>query len=222
MNSIKEKSAENIFDNPKEIFGDTLVYLGKKNSNIVYISCDTSLGTGAKPFQEAFPDRHIEFGIQEQNAITQAAGLAFAGKIPIIGAHTPFIVLKGIEQIRDDLCKTSANVTIVGRDFGLFHSTCGPTHTVLEDIGILRTFPNITIIAPSDGPEYREALIAATEIDGPVYLRLSRHPAKRINHGAYEFKVGKAVRLRVGNNLTIIATSTMLKAPRSAIIALPP
>ena len=80
----------------------------------------------------------------------------------------------------------------------------------MEDIGILRTLPNITIIAPSDGPEYREALIAATEIDGPVYLRLSRHPAKRINHGAYEFKVGKAVRLRVGNNLTIIATSTMV------------
>jgi transketolase len=210
LNSAEIESVENIIDHPKEIFGEVLVYLGGKNRNIVYISCDTSLGSGAKPFKDAFPERHIEFGIQEQNAITQAAGLAFSGKIPIIGAHTPFIILKGIEQIRDDLCKTNANVTIVGRDFGLFHSTCGPTHTVLEDIGILRTLPNITIIAPSDGPEYRQALIAATEIDGPVYIRLSRHPVKRIHNNIYNFKAGKGNLLKTGSDITIIATSTMV------------
>ena len=210
MNRLDRESAENMIDNPKEIFGEVLVYLGENNKNIVYISCDTSLGSGAKPFKEAFPERHIEFGIQEQNAITQAAGLAFSGKIPIIGAHTPFIVLKGIEQIRDDLCKTGANVTIVGRDFGLFHSTCGPTHTILEDIGILRTLPNITIIAPSDGPEYRQAFIAATEIDGPVYIRLSRHPVKRFHTDSYKFIVGKGNLLKTGIDITIIATSTMV------------
>lgn len=210
MNSLKEKSTENIVDYPKKIFGEVLVYLGEKNKNIVYISCDTSLGSGAQEFKNTFPERHIEFGIQEQNAITQAAGLAFSGKIPIISAHTSFIVLKCIEQIRDDLCKTNVNAIIVGRDFGLFHSTCGPTHTVLEDIGLIRTLPNITIIAPADGPEYRQALIAAPEIEGPVYIRLSRHPAKRINNDNYKFIVGRGNRLREGNDITIISTSTMV------------
>ena len=210
MNEPVKNLNEDIVDDPKKIFSDTLVYLGKKNNNIVFVSCDTSLGSGGREFKNIFPQRHIEFGIQEQNAITQAAGLALSGKVPIIGAHAPFIVLKCVEQIRDDLCKTGANVTIVARDFGLFFSTCGPTHMILEDFGILRTLPNITIIAPADGPEYRQALIAATEIEGPVYIRLSRHPVKRINSDDYEFRVGKGNVLREGSDITVIATSTMV------------
>jgi transketolase len=220
LSDLKEKTTGSAFDYPKTIFGETLLYLGKKNQNIIFISCDTSLGSGAREFKNKYPERHIEFGIQEQNAVTQAAGLAFSGKIPVIGAHTPFIVLKTIEQIRDDLCKTNANVTIVGRDFGLYHSTCGPTHTVLEDIGILRTLPNITIIAPSDGPEYRQALISSPEIEGPVYIRLSRHPARRINDEDYRFIAGKGYRLREGNDITIIATSTMVSRSLEASLIL--
>ena len=200
----------NYIDNPKQVFSDTLIYLGKNNPDVVFISCDTSLGCGAKEFQDLFPERHIEFGIQEQNAITQAAGLALSGKIPFIGAHAPFIVLRCVEQIRDDLCKTNAQVTVVGRDFGLQLSTCGPTHMILEDIGILKNLPNLTIIAPADGPEYRQALIASAETEGPKYIRLSRQPAKRVTPSDYTFQVGKANILREGDDVSIFSTSTMV------------
>ena len=199
-----------IFDYPKEIFGNTLLELGKRNKDIIFISCDTSIGTGAAKFKKLYPDRHLEFGIQEQNAVTAAAGLAHSGKIPVIGAHVPFIILKCLEQIKNDLCKTNLNVNIIGRDFGLQPSSLGPTHMTLEDIGIIRTIPNIRIIAPADGPEYREALLAAVEIDGPVYIRLSRQPTRRINNQAYKFVFGKAVLLKEGRDLTLITTSTLV------------
>jgi len=199
-----------IIESPKEVFRSVIVELGKKNKNVIFVSCDTSLGTGADEFKKTYPDRHIEFGIQEQNAITASAGLALSGKIPYIGAHVPFIICRCVEQIRNDLCVTKANVNIIGRDFGLQFSALGPTHMITEDIGILRTLPNITIIAPADGPEYRAAILTACEIDGPVYIRLSRQPTKRVNNGNYEFKVGKGNILRNGKDITLIATSSMV------------
>ena len=207
---IEPNGIEKLYDDPREVFGSTLVDLGKENENIVFISCDSSLGAGAGPFNETFPDRHFEFGIQEQNAIGGAAGMSVLGKIPFIAAYVPFVTLRCFEQIRDDLCKTKLNVNIIGTNSGLAVGVAGPTHTVLEDIGALRTLPNITIIAPSDGPEYRKALIAASELEGPVYMRLGRQKIRRINKEDYEFKIGKGNILRKGNDITVIATSTMV------------
>jgi transketolase len=211
---------DEILDYPREIFSDTILELGRRNKDIIFISCDTSLGTGAKQFRELYPDRHLEFGIQEQNAITAAAGLAHSGKIPLIGAHVPFIILKCVEQIKNDLCKTNLNVNILGRDFGLQPSSLGATHMVLEDIGIMRTIPNIKIIAPADGPEYREALLTAVEIEGPVYIRLSRQPTRRINNQDYKFTFGKAVLLKEGSDLTLISTSTLVSNMLEAAVKL--
>ena len=205
-----ETSTEVIFDNPKDIIGKTLVELGRMNKDIVFISCDTSMGTGASQFKKEFPDRHFEFGIQEQNAVNLSSGMAMSGMIPIIGAHAPFIVLKTVEQIRDDLCKTKQNAVIIGRDFGLQLSMLGPTHMILEDIAVLRALPNITIIGPADGPEYRHALIASVRSDGPVYIRMSRQKTRRINDENYSFKIGKANKLKEGKDITLIATSTMV------------
>ncbi|MCL6087797.1 MAG: transketolase family protein [Actinobacteria bacterium] len=210
MNDKQINNNKTIIEYPKDIISSALVEIGSKNNNIVFISCDTSLGTGANEFKNRFPQRHIEFGIQEQNAISAAAGMALMGKIPYIGAHVPFITLKCVEQIRNDLCKTNLNVNIIGRDFGLQTPSLGPTHMIIEDIGVLRTLPNITIIAPSDGIEYRSAIMAASEIEGPVYIRVSRQPAKRINNINYEFKVGKGNLLVSGQDITLIATSTMV------------
>jgi len=207
---IEPNGIEEQYDDPREVFGSTLVDLGKDNENIVFISCDSSLGAGAGPFNKAFPNRHFEFGIQEQNAIGGAAGMSVLGKIPFIAAYVPFVTLRCFEQIRDDLCKTKLNVNIIGTNSGLAVGIAGPTHTVLEDIGALRTLPNITIIAPSDGPEYRKAIIAASNIEGPVYMRLGRQKIRRINKEDYEFKIGKGNILRKGNDITVIATSTMV------------
>jgi len=209
---LNDKNSNNktIIEYPRDVIGNALVELGNKNDDVVFISCDTSIGTGANKFKNKFPQRHIEFGIQEQNAVSAAAGMALMGKILFIGAHVPFITLKCIEQIRNDLCKTNLNVNIIGRDFGLQNPSLGPTHMIIEDVGVLRTLPNMTIIAPADGIEYRGAIMAASEIEGPVYIRVSRKPVKRINNINYEFKVGKGNLLVSGQDITLIATSTMV------------
>lgn len=205
------------FDSPKKIIGDTLYELGKENQDICFVSCDTSLGTGADKFKKFFPERHFEFGIQEQNAVTQAAGMAISGMIPFIGAHVPFITLKTVEQIRDDICKTNLNVNIIGRDFGFQLSMTGPTHMILEDLGILRTIPNLTILAPADGPEYRNAMIESVKLDGPVFIRVSRKETRRINPPGYSFKIGQANLLKEGKDITVFAISTMVNIAAEAV-----
>ncbi|MHB1347028.1 MAG: transketolase family protein [Candidatus Humimicrobiaceae bacterium] len=203
-------TSEEIFDEPKKILSDVLVELGKKDERVVFVSCDTSLGTGADEFKKNFPERHFDFGIAEQNALTQSAGMAYEGKIPILGAHVPFISIKVLEQIRDDICRTNLHVILIGRDFGFQAPTAGPTHMIFEDIGILRTIPNMTIIAPCDGPEYRQALYAAYEYDRPVYIRMSRIKTKRVNNDGYKFKIGRANLLKEGSDITLFSTSTLV------------
>ena len=211
---------ETIYDEPKKIFSSTLVELGKKDERVVFLSCDTSLGTGGNEFKKAFPERHFDFGIAEQNAVSHAAGMAFEGKIPFVGAHAPFISIKVLEQIRNDLCKTKLHAVLIGRDFGFQGPTGGPTHMVFEEVGILRTIPGITIIAPCDGPEYREAMIAAYNYDSPVYIRMSRIKTKRVNKENYDFKIGKGNILREGSDITLFATSTLVSNTLDAALIL--
>jgi transketolase len=211
MSNIDESmNKEIIYDEPKKVLSKILVELGDKDERVVFVSCDTSLGTGADEFKKSFPKRHFDFGIAEQNAISQAAGMAYEGKIPFIGAHAPFISIKVLEQIRDDLCKTKLHAVLIGRDFGFQASTGGPTHMIFEDVGVLRTIPGITIIAPCDGPEYREAMIASYNYDGPVYIRMSRLKTKRVNKEDYSFKIGKGNILKEGKDITLFATSTLV------------
>jgi len=200
----------NIYDDPRKIIASVLVEMGKTNKNVTYISCDSSLGASGDPFRQNFPDRHFEFGLQEQSSMGTAAGMATTGKIPFITAYVPFITFRCFEQIRDDICKTNLNVNIIGNNCGLSVSTLGPTHTVLEDAAVLKTLPNITIISPADGPEYREAVFVAAQIDGPVYIRAHREKAKRLNPENYKIEVGKGVMLKKGSDVTIISNSTMV------------
>jgi len=211
MSNNKETiKKEEIFDDPKKLLSDVLVELGRKDERVVFVSCDTSLGTGAEEFRKTFPHRHFDFGIAEQNAVTQAAGMAYEGKLPIIGAHVPFLTIKVLEQIRNDLCRTNLHAILIGRDFGFQAPTAGPTHMIFEDIGILRTIPNMTIIAPADGPEYREAFYAAYNYDKPVYIRMSRIKTKRVNEDGYKFKIGEGNILKEGKDITLLSTSTIV------------
>lgn len=199
-----------IYDNPRNIIASTLVELGESNKDVVYISCDSSLGASGGSFKENFPNRHFEFGLQEQSSMGTAAGMATMGKIPFIAAYVPFITYRCFEQIRDDICKTNLNVNVIGNNCGLSVCTLGPTHTVLEDVAVLRAIPNITIISPADGPEYREAIFAAAQIKGPVYIRVHREKAKRLNPEDYKFETVKGVILKKGSDVTIISNSTMV------------
>lgn len=199
-----------IYDDPRKVIASALVELGENNKNITYISCDSSKGASGDPFRQKFPGRHFEFGIAEQSSMGTAAGMATTGKIPFITAYTPFITMRCFEQIRDDICKTNLNVNIIGNNCGFSVSTLGPTHTVLEDAAILKALPNMTVISPADGPEYREAVIAAAGIDGPVYIRAHRQKTKRLNREDYKISIGKGVMLRKGKDITIISNSTMV------------
>jgi len=200
----------NIFDDPRKVIASALVELGKINKNITYISCDSSLGASGDPFRKSFPERHFEFGIQEASSMGTAAGMAISGKIPFITAYVPFITYRCFEQIRDDVCKTNLNVNIMGNNCGLSVSSLGPTHVILEDAAVLKALPNITIISPADGPEYKQAILAAAQLNSPVYLRIHRKKTKRLNSEGYKFKIGKGSILREGSDVTVIANSTMV------------
>src|SRR5665648_20268 len=132
-----------IYDDARKILADALLELGTSNKNIVFISMDSSAGASGGAFRKAFPERHFEFGIAEQNGMGEAAGLAISGKIPVIAAYVPFATYRPFEQIRDDLCKTKLNAIILGNNSGFSVSSLGPTHTVLEEVGVLRALPNM-------------------------------------------------------------------------------
>lgn len=203
-NEIKQE----IFENPRKMISDALIELGSKNKNVLYISCDSSLGASGGEFHKKFPQRHFEFGIQEQNAMGEAAGFAISGKIPFIAAYVPFITFRCFEQVRDDVCKTNLNVNIMGNNCGFSVSELGPTHVILEDVSIMRSIPNMTIISPADGIEYRNAIFAAADIAGPVYIRIHRKKVKRINPDNYKFIVGKGNVIKKGSDITIITCSS--------------
>ncbi|MGM0365896.1 MAG: transketolase family protein [Actinomycetota bacterium] len=209
-----------IYENPRKIIADALMELGKKDSRVVYVSCDSSLGASGGPFSQNFPERHFEFGIQEQNGMGEAAGLAASGKIPFIAAYVPFVAFRCFEQIRDDVCKTGLNVNIMGNNCGFSVGPLGPTHVVIEDVGVIGSVPNVTIISPADGPQYREAIFKAAQIEGPVYLRVHRQKARRINDDNYTLRVGKGDVLLEGNDLTLIASSTMVANSMDAALLL--
>lgn len=200
---------EAILEDPRKILAEALVELGKSNKDVVFVSVDSSLGASGGPFNKNFPERHFEFGIAEQNGMGEAAGMATCGKIPFIAGYVPFVSYRCFEQVRDDVCKTNLNVNIIGNNSGFSVSTLGPTHVVLEDAGVLRSLPNLTILNPADGNEYRQAAKVASEIKGPVYIRVSRIKARRIFDDEHKLIPGKANVLKDEGDITIIATGTM-------------
>lgn len=199
-----------IIEDPRKVISNALVELGAINNNVLYLSCDSSLGASGGEFNKRFPERHFEFGIAEQNGMGEAAGFAISGKIPFIAAYVPFITFRCFEQIRDDVCKTKLNVNIMGNNCGFSVSALGPTHVILEDVAVLRSIPNITIVSPCDGLEYYQSIFAAAEIKGPVYIRVHRQKVKRINAENYKMTIGKANTIREGRDVSIVTCSSVV------------
>ncbi len=184
---------------------DTLYQLAKKNNSIMALTADTGIFIFDK-FIKAFPERFINVGIAEANLIGVASGLALSGKIPFCYAITSFMPIKCIEQIKIDVCSQNLNVKIVSVGSGFAYGPHGPTHHSLEDIGIMRTLPDITIICPSDPLEARKATEAASRLKGPVYIRLGKNNEPNVYEKDYDFKIGKAVLLKKGSKVTLIST----------------
>ena len=195
---------------PRKTFGEALLDAAQNNSKIVALSADSSSGSGMTPFKEKFPERHFEFGIMEQGIMGFASGLATTGKIPFFAAIAPFVTARPFEMFRNDLGYMKQNVKVVGRSAGLTYSDLGPTHQSLDDIAITRTIPGVTVINPGDPVDIVKAVHAAAEHIGPVYIKIGSPKMPVLMPEDYPFEIGKGVIMKDGNDLTMIATGTLL------------
>lgn len=187
-------------------FGEAMVELGRKNSNIYLLTADLTESTRANWFKEQFPDRFVQVGVAEQNLVTIASGMAAVGKIPFVTSYAAFSPGRNWEQIRTTICYNNQPVKIIGSHAGLSVGPDGATHQALEDIALMRVVPNMTVIVPSDYLEARKAVLASVAHPGPVYIRLSRDKTPIITTHESPFEIGLAEVLREGSDITIIAT----------------
>lgn len=191
----------------RESYGNALVELGKKYDNVVVLDADLANATKTGIFQKAFPERHIDCGIAEANMMGVAAGLAATGKVPFASSFAMFAAGRAFEQVRNSIGYPHLNVKIGATHAGISVGEDGATHQCNEDIALMRTIPGMVVICPSDDVEAKAAVEAAYEHEGPVYLRFGRLAVPVINDNPdYKFELGKAVTLREGADVAIIAT----------------
>ncbi len=191
-------------------FGEALVELGKTNSNVVVLSADLTASVRANWFKEKYPERFFDLGVAEQDMISTAAGFALCGKIPFAATFGIFASGRAWDQIRLSVCYMNLNVKIAGSHGGISVGPDGASHQALEEITLMRVLPNMTVIVPCDSEEARLATLAAASYPGPVYLRLGREPFPIITDYKGSFKIGQAVELRDGADVTVIATGAMV------------
>lgn len=189
----------------REGFGRAIVELGERNKDIVALSAGVGDSTQAFKFKERFPERYIEAGIAEQNMIGMAAGLTLAGKIPFATSFAAFVPGRCYDQIRQSVCYSNLNVKLVGTHAGITVGADGATHQMMVDVSILRALPNMTVICPADSREAEKATRAAAAMKGPCYLRLSREKLPIFIDENVPFEIGKAITLREGTDVTLIA-----------------
>lgn len=190
----------------RDSYGAALKELGKENGKIVVLDADLSGATKTIEFAKEYPDRFFDMGIAEQNMIATAAGLATCGKIPYASTFAVFAAGRAYDQIRNSVCYPNLNVKICATHSGVTVGEDGATHQMLEDIGMMRTLPNMTVISTSDDKQTRWAVKEISKIQGPVYLRLSRPKTPIIYDESQTFEIGKAVQIGDGTDATIFAT----------------
>jgi transketolase len=190
-------------------FGRGLLEAARRDKRVVALCADLTESTQMHLFQREFPDRFIEVGIAEQNLVTVAAGLAHAGKIPFTSSYAAFSPGRNWEQIKTTAALNNQPVKIIGSHTGLNVGPDGATHQMLEDIALMRVMPNMTVLAPGDSIEAQKATLALAQLDGPVYLRLTRDATPVFSTEASPFEIGRGYLLRDGADLTLVGTGTM-------------
>lgn len=191
----------------RESYGNALVELGKQHADVVVLDADLAAATKTGTFQKAFPERHIDCGIAECNMVGVAAGLAATGKVPFASSFAMFAAGRAFEQIRNSVGYPRLNVKIGATHAGISVGEDGATHQCNEDIALMRTIPGMVVLNPADDVEAKAAVAAAYAHKGPAYLRFGRLAVPVINdEETYQFEIGKAIRLREGGDVTIIAT----------------
>lgn len=176
-------------------FGTGVVEAGKLDPQVIVLCADLKESTRAEVFEKAFPDRFIEMGVAEQNMATVAAGMALAGKVPFITSYAAFSPGRNYEQIRTTIALNQVKVIVCGMHAGVSVGPDGATHQMLEDLGLMRMLPHMTVIAPADAEEARKAVLAAARATGPVYLRFGRAPTPVFTTPETPFAIGTALSL---------------------------
>lgn len=190
----------------RQSYGEALKELGKENSKVVVLDADLASATKTCVFAKEYPDRFFDMGIAEQNMIGTAAGLATCGKIPYASTFAVFAAGRAYDQIRNSICYPKLNVKICATHAGITVGEDGATHQMLEDLGMMRALPNMTVISTSDDVQTKWAVKEISKIEGPVYLRLSRLATPVIYEENQKFEIGKAIQIGNGTDATIFAT----------------
>jgi len=194
----------------REAFGEALAEFGSEFPNLVVLDADISASLKTGKFAEKFPERHFNFGVAEQNMVMSAAGLASTGLIPLACTYAAFSTMRACEQIRSMICYPKLNVKIIATHAGIEVGWDGPTHQATEDIAMMRCIPNMTVVVPADATAVQPLLHQAIELDGPVYFRMGRNPVPVIYDSQQTFTLGKAINLRKGDEVLLIATGIMV------------
>lgn len=197
---------ENIKKATRQSYGEALLELGKENENVVVFDADLSTATKTNLFAREFPNRFFDMGIAEQNMISTAAGMATCGKISYASTFAVFAAGRAYDQIRNSVCYPKLNVKICATHAGITVGEDGATHQMIEDISLMRTLPNMTVISTSDDIQTKWAVKEISKINGPVYLRLSRLATPVIYDENQKFEIGKAIQIGEGTDATIFAT----------------
>jgi len=196
----------------REAYGKALVKLSELNKNVVVLDADLSKSTKTADFKAVSPERFINMGIAESNMMGVAAGLSTCGKVPFASTFAMFAAGRAFEQIRNSICYPKLNVKVCATHAGLTVGEDGATHQSIEDISLMRSIPNMTVINPADAVETEAAILAVAEYNGPCYVRLGRLAVSVINDvESYKFEIGKGVTLAQGNDVTIVATGIMVE-----------
>jgi len=194
----------------RKAYGEALVQLGERYPEVVALSADVSNSDFSYMFQEKYPERFYNVGIAEQALVDVAAGLAYSGKIPFANTFAFLFATRALEMVRTHLCYGRANVKLMGAYAGISDSFDGPTHHSISDIAIMRSLPNMTIVVPSDAVAVARLLPQVAEWGGPVYFRMNRNEVPTLFDEHYAPQIGKAVVVRPGKDVTLIACGLML------------
>lgn len=190
-------------------FGRGLKVAGEANEQVVALCADLTDSTKMSLFKETFPERFIEVGVAEQNLVTVSSGMAAMGKIPFCASYAAFMPGRCWEQIRTTICLNEQPVKLIGGHAGLYTAQDGATHQMLEDIALMRTLPNMVVIAPCDSKEAEKATVAMSEDKRPNYMRLAREATPVFTTDRTPFEIGKAQIFYEGSDLTIVSTGTL-------------
>ncbi len=193
----------------RSAFINTLIKLARKDKRIFLLTGDLGFSV-LEGFRDEFPDRFINMGVAEANMIGVAAGLALSGKVVFVYSIVPFVTLRCLEQIRNDVCYQQLQVRIIGVGAGLSYGTSGATHYSLEDIAVMRAISNLSVVCPGDPLETEMALKESLSYAGPLYIRLGKGHDPLVYRKLEGFKIGKAISLRYGKDIAIISTGNML------------